>query len=112
MAEQFRVTLAWLDQLVGRLNGAADAADTALKALKETGPIRTGRKSLDNACYNFQDEWKTAVKSLRKEVGVIAKGVGEARARYGATEQAVIDALPKVPQAAPAAPGSITEVLG
>lgn len=130
MAEQFRVSLAWLEDLVARMNTAATVADTALKALKETGPIRMGRKSLDNACHDFHDEWKTAVKDLRKDLDTLGKGVAEAKTGYGAAEKAVLDALAQADAAAaaaaaaqtgqppqgasppPGAPGTITGVLG
>ncbi len=106
------MTLAWLDGLVARMNGAAAITDTTLKALKDVGPIRMGRKTLDNACDDFQDELRRAVKDLRKELESFGEGIADARARYGATEQAVIDALsPQVPTS-PATPGAITQALG
>ncbi len=111
MAEQFAVDLAWLEQLVARLGTGADTASRAFEALHETGPIRTGHKSLDTACDKFQKSCSKAVKDLRKQLDTLGEGVKQAKASYGATEHAVTQTF-----ASPGAPltgqPSITQVLG
>ncbi|WP_143657834.1 hypothetical protein [Embleya scabrispora] len=100
------VDLDWLDRLAERFAACADAAGQVLKALEETGPIRTGHKSLDRSCSAFNHKWKENVDTFRGEISELREGLGVARRNYGTTEHAVANSMtaPQTPPATTAPP--------
>ncbi|WP_126641130.1 hypothetical protein [Embleya hyalina] len=101
VSEQFVVDLDWLDRLAERFAACADAAGQVLKALEETGPIRTGHKSLDRSCSAFNHKWQENVDTFRGEISELRRGLGVARRNYGTTEHAVATSM-TAPQTPPA----------
>jgi hypothetical protein len=87
VAGGFLVDVAWLDGVANNLAGCADRAMSALNALEETGPQRTGHDDLDKACDQFHDKWDDEVNDFRKGIESLRGVIEVAKGNYGNAEE-------------------------
>ncbi|MGC0420035.1 hypothetical protein [Embleya sp. AB8] len=102
MSGSFKVVLAEMDDLFRKLDSCAGEMKTAMNAMKETGPGRTGHKSLDSACDHFQSEWSYGIELIHKNTAGITGVLGTIRDNYKIVEDSIADALQKAADGRPA----------
>jgi hypothetical protein len=95
MSGSFKVVLTEMDALFKKLDSCAGEMRTAMNAMKETGPGRTGHKSLDSACDHFQSEWSYGIELIQKNTAGITDVLGGIRDNYKTVEDSIKDGLKK-----------------
>jgi len=95
MSGSFKVVLSEMDGLFKKLDSCAGEMKTAMNAMKETGPGRTGHKSLDSACDHFQGEWSYGIELIHKNTAGITDVLGAIRDNYKTVEDSITDGLKK-----------------
>ncbi|GAA2238305.1 MULTISPECIES: hypothetical protein [Kitasatospora] len=93
MGDFFRVEISDLDRLLRQLVQSQQELNTALNAMRDTGPKTTGSKALDHACNDFQNSWGDEIKMLAEGTEQIATGLDEVRKNYAESEQGIAGAL-------------------
>lgn len=95
MSGSFKVVLSEMDGLFKKLDSCAGEMRTAMNAMKETGPGRTGHKSLDSACDHFQSEWSYGIQLIQKNTAGITEVLGGIRDNYKTVEESIREGLQK-----------------
>jgi uncharacterized protein YukE len=83
----FRVDVASLRALSGRLRGAADELGAALGELSGASAGRLGAASLDEACQDFERQWQHGLSLIRDNVTKVGAGLDATAAAYQQHEQ-------------------------
>jgi Mg2+ and Co2+ transporter CorA len=85
----FRVDLDGLQQVMSKLKGAEDAMREAMAVMHTLGPASLGTKKLDNACNDFQKEWKYGLGQISDDIKATTESVQATKETYSQLEAAV-----------------------
>lgn len=89
MISGFRTDLAELRQLRSKLTENDEQLADALKRMKDTGPKNLGRRSLDSACEDFEDDWSYGLQKTQERVKTLKEGLDKIIKGYEKTEQSI-----------------------
>ncbi|MER5970131.1 type VII secretion target [Streptomyces sp. NPDC002055] len=84
-----------LQHFMKLLKKSAKSLDGLRKALGDATVTGLGTDDLDQACQDFQEDWKYGAEQIGEQTEDLAKIVGESRDSYREVDKALEEALKK-----------------
>ncbi|MEU7150019.1 hypothetical protein AB0B15_18600 [Streptomyces sp. NPDC045456] len=85
----FSVDLAQLRKLKKKLEDSESQMEEALRRMKDTGPKNLGKRSLDKACEDFEDDWEHGLKETKKRLKTLNEALPSILKAYEKTEEEI-----------------------
>ncbi|RAJ69105.1 hypothetical protein K378_01994 [Streptomyces sp. Amel2xB2] len=89
----FQVDLSELRQLKQKLTKSKDRLEESLRRMKDTGPKNLGKRSLDSACEDFEDDWEHGLNETKKRIEILEEGIDAILKNYEKTESEIHKSL-------------------
>ncbi|ARF55622.1 hypothetical protein [Streptomyces gilvosporeus] len=89
----FTVSLDELRKLKKKLADSETQLEEALRRMKDTGPKNLGRRSLDKACEDFEDDWESGLSKIKERIKVLNEALPHILKAYEQTEEEINDAV-------------------
>ncbi|NLU66045.1 hypothetical protein [Streptomyces sp. HNM0574] len=89
----FEVDLAELRKLKSKLTSSKDRMEESLRRMKDTGPKNLGKRSLDAACEDFEDDWEHGLSETKKRIEILEEGIDAILKNYEKTESEIHKSL-------------------
>jgi exonuclease VII small subunit len=89
----FEVDLDELRRLKKKLQASKERLEESLRRMKDTGPKNLGKRSLDSACEDFEDDWEHGLSETKKRIQTLEEGVDAILKNYEKTEAEIQKSL-------------------
>ncbi|RCW40759.1 hypothetical protein DFQ14_11086 [Halopolyspora algeriensis] len=85
----FRVDIEGLDSLKNNLTRSSENLEQALNAMRDISSESLGYRTLDQACADFRETWRTGLKKVEECTGKLTEGLDSARKDYVELEKQI-----------------------
>ncbi|MFD8592819.1 hypothetical protein ACFV1B_25285 [Streptomyces sp. NPDC059637] len=80
-------------KLKKKLEDSETQLEEALRRMKDTGPKNLGKRSLDKACEDFEDDWEHGLSETKKRLKILNEALPEILKGYEQTEEEIKGAM-------------------